>query len=70
MAHPYHHAVKKWGGAVSDYLPLLRNARRASARGLCNLQSSGDSTQHLARRMVTGETYPTTSAPAASAGAV
>ena len=25
MAHPYHHAlssVKKWGGAVSDYLPL------------------------------------------------
>ena len=25
MAHPYHHAlasVKKWGGEVSDYLPL------------------------------------------------
>jgi hypothetical protein len=25
MAHPYHHAlasVKKWGGGVSDYLPL------------------------------------------------
>jgi hypothetical protein len=25
MAHPYHHAlasVKKWGGDVSDYLPL------------------------------------------------
>jgi hypothetical protein len=25
MAHPYHHALssaKKWGGEVSDYLPL------------------------------------------------
>ena len=25
MAHPYHHAlssVKKWGGAVEDYLPI------------------------------------------------
>jgi hypothetical protein len=25
MAHPYHHSlssVKKWGGAVDDYLPI------------------------------------------------
>ena len=46
MAHPYHHAlasVKKWGGEVSDYLPLhtwfdqSNSIAAISGTGLCGI---------------------------------
>src|ERR1700688_4883394 len=56
---------------VGFHCEPLRNAIRTFPRGRCDLQPSGSGTKYIAlKTMATAATHITTSAPAASAGAV